>query len=452
MSAALEFAGEAPTVGDLDLLLVALAQPSPAATDAERIDRIAVMERLKGALAAAQARETVAFKTSQLAAQKAAGVPKRRWAAGIVAQLGLARRESPAKTERLVTLADVLDSQLPNTAAALTAGVLSEHRALIVVRETSELGPDDRREADRRIAAELPHLGDRELAAAARQQGYALDPVAHVRKHARAVSERRVSLRPAPEVMAQLSALLPAAQGVACWVALKKAAAGLRAGGDERSEGQLMADTLVERITGQTQAAATPVEVQLVMTDQTLLAADDEPARLTGYGPVPAPIARQLLRDLPAQTKTWIRRLYTSPDTGRISGIDGRRRRFTGRLRKLLIVRDEICRTLFCNGAIKHLDHVTPSADGGPTSQANGQGLCERCNYVKSEPGWKAEPDPDGGAGVSVTTTTPTGHSYISRPPPLPGRLRSSPVPHPTSWKPPWTMTFTWDYLTKRAA
>jgi hypothetical protein len=50
----------------------------------------------------------------------------------------------------------------------------------------------------------------------------------------------------------------------------------------------------VERITGQATAAAVPVEVNLIMDSTTLLDADDHPAHLTGYGPIPADLARRL--------------------------------------------------------------------------------------------------------------------------------------------------------------
>lgn len=48
-----------------------------------------------------------------------------------------------------------------------------------------------------------------------------------------------------------------------------------------------MADTLVERITGEAEAGQMRVEVQLVMSDRTLLDGDLEPALVQGYGPVP---------------------------------------------------------------------------------------------------------------------------------------------------------------------
>ncbi|MCW2522495.1 MAG: hypothetical protein JWO63_830, partial [Frankiales bacterium] len=64
---------------------------------------------------------------------------------------------------------------------------------------------------------------------------------------------------------------------------------------------------------------------------------------------------------------------------------------------------------------IRHIDHVTPHEQGGPTAVANGQGYCQACNHARQGRGWKAEASH--GAGVEVVLTTPTGHRYRSRPP-----------------------------------
>jgi hypothetical protein len=102
--------------------------------------------------------------------------------------------------------------------------------------------------------------------------------------------------------------------------------------------------------------------------------------------------------------------------------MDSKRRRFPTGLRRLIQVRDRTCRTPWCGAPIRHTDHVIPVAAGGTTSAANGQGLCEACNYTKQAPGWTATPAPSpAGAGDRVEITTPTGHTYPSHPPPLPG-------------------------------
>ena len=170
----------------------------------------------------------------------------------------------------------------------------------------------------------------------------------------------------------------------------------------------------IERITGQASAGAVSIEVDLVITDRTLLGGDDVPAHLQGYGPLPAPVARDLVRD--STGDVWVRRLFTSPTDGSLVTMDGRHRTFSGELRHLLILRDQVCRTPWCDAPIRHLDHPVRFADGGRTSATNGQGLCEACNYAKESPGWQARPGPG-----TVTTTTPTGHRHVSRPPVLPG-------------------------------
>ena len=242
----------------------------------------------------------------------------------------------------------------------------------------------------------------------------------------RAESERGVTLRPAPETMSYLTGLLPVAQGVAAYAALSAAADEARAAGDPRSRGQVMADTLVERVTGQATADGTSVTVNLVMTERSLLAGDDEPAEIVGYGPVPAGTARDLLRrhtevDDPAG-QAWLRRVFTHPTTGELVALQAKSEAFPPALRQLLVFRDQTCRTPWCDAPVRHADHARRRADGGETSAGNGQGLCEQCNYVKEAPGWAAAEHASSRAGHHVVeTSTPTGHRYRSRPPPLPG-------------------------------
>src|SRR5699024_7602259 len=80
-------------------------------------------------------------------------------------------------------------------------------------------------------------------------------------------------------------------------------------------------------------------------------------------------------------------------------------------------VRDQSCRTPWCDAPIRHRDHIVPWDQGGPTTADNLQGLCEACNYTKELPAWRASPDADQPGRHLVTTTTPTGHQYQSSPP-----------------------------------
>jgi hypothetical protein len=148
---------------------------------------------------------------------------------------------------------------------------------------------------DTELADRLGSLGDKATGIAARRAAYRLDPAAALTRASKAETERQVSLRPAPDTMTYLTALLPMKQGVAAYAALTRHTDTVKASGDPRSRGQLMADTLVQRLTGQATPDQTPVEVTLLVTDHTLLAGGDQPAHLSGYGPVPAPLARRML-------------------------------------------------------------------------------------------------------------------------------------------------------------
>ena len=73
-----------------------------------------------------------------------------------------------------------------------------------------------------------------------------------------AITDRHVCLRPAPDTMSRLSALLPVAQGVAIYAALCKAADSTLATRGDRTRSQIMADELVTRVTGQTITGCDP--------------------------------------------------------------------------------------------------------------------------------------------------------------------------------------------------
>ncbi|MFE6646923.1 DUF222 domain-containing protein [Nocardioides sp. NPDC057772] len=258
-------------------------------------------------------------------------------------------------------------------------------------------------------AAKAGLMGLRQLENAAKKLAITLDQASVVARAANAATDRRVSLRPAPDTMTWLGALLPVKDGVAVFAALDQAANAARAAGDERSRGQVMADTLVDRITGRSSAGAKPrIEVKVVMTADSLANDSDQPAMVEGYGPVPAAWAREALSD----AEIFVRRVFTDP-AGQLVAMESRSRKAPDGLAEFIATRDGgICRTVGCDAPIRNIDHIQRHADGGVTSAANLQGLCERCNQAKEALGWQARPGPDGSI-----TTTPTGHVYTSPPP-----------------------------------
>ena len=358
-----------------------------------RLERLRVMEELRGALAAAQAVEAAALVAErriaaevEIATVPRPGVGSRRRLElaerQTVADIGKARRISPHQAGRFVRWACAARAETPATFGLLAAGALSERRAMTVFEVAAPLTPEQRRAVDAELAPNVTGWGDAKVDTETRAAVYRTDPAGAVHLAAYAASQRRVTTRPAPDTMAFLNLLAPVAQVVACRAALEKAATHATAAGDPRSRGALMADTLVERVTGQALAAEVPLAVQLVITDQTLRGGD-EPAHLADGTSVPAPLAREMITGETAAHRS-IRRLFTAP-AGRLVTAETNARDFTPAMAELVRLRDQTCTTPWCDAPIRHIDHHVPRTHGGPTSLTNARGTCQWCNQTKAD-------------------------------------------------------------------
>lgn len=388
------------------------------------------LEELKASCAAAQAEAAVAFDAAVRARRATEGVPAARRGRGVAEEVALARRESPHRGARLLGLAHTLVEQMPHTLGALRSGTISEFRAGVVVTETACLASDDRVAADGELCADRSRIeswGTARLAGEARRVAYRLDPEAYVARAGHAREERHVSLRPAPDTMTWLSALLPVEHGVAVRATLARVADAAVSAGDGRSRGQVMADALVQSVTsldlGAPVPAAVPVRVNLTVSDETLLGGGIEPGWLDGYGPLPAQLARDLVTGAEGQARAELRRLYVTPETGVLVAMESRSRLFPSGLAQLIAVRDQVCRTPWCGAPVRQVDHVVGWDAGGATSVENGQGLCVRCNLAKQAGGWVSTPvvstGPPGGPH-QVEIASPAGQRASSRAPDLP--------------------------------
>ena len=384
------------------------------------IERIAELERIKSAAAAGQARAAAALDTARREAEAAAGVPAAQRGRGVASEIALARRDAPVRGGRHLGFAKALVHEMSHTLAALECGTLSEWRATLIVRESACLDVEDRRTLDAELCADparLNGMGDARVAAAAKAIAYRLDPDAVVERAAKAENERTVTIRPAPDTMTYLTALLPVAQGVSVYAALRREADTRY---DGRSRGQVMADTLVGRVTGRDATVPTPIAVNLVLSDETLLGGDSAPAEICGYGPIPAAVARAMVSGAVAnrRSRATLRKLYAHPRGGALVAMESRARLFPRGLTAFIELRDQRCRTPYCDAPIRHRDHAQPWAEGGPTTADNGLGLCERCNYTKEGAGWRVSTGTDETHTHTAEFTTPTGKVYRSEAPP----------------------------------
>ena len=266
-------------VACLDVILEELAAvvaDGTSVSDAARIDRIARLEKLRAVTAAVQAAESVKFAQSQVAEQLAAEVHPEPIGRGIAEQIGLACRISPSVAARRLSTARAWWFELPDTYRQLTSGELSERVAEQVVSETRHLAPEVRGHVDQQIvAAGIAGMGFKAATACIGKIAYQADRDGYLRRGRTERKHRRVGIRPAPETMAVLTGYLPVEQGIACYAALGKHADSTVAAGDGRTRDQIMADTLVERITGQTRAQDINIELQLMMPLDTLINPDD---------------------------------------------------------------------------------------------------------------------------------------------------------------------------------
>jgi hypothetical protein len=427
MSALQENEGTDAMVVRLDEMLAALetaVADGTSVSDADRIDRIARLEKLRAVTAAAQAAESVRFAQSQVAEQLAAEVHPDAIGRGIAEQIGLACRISPVIAARRLNTARAWWFELPDTYAQLTAGELSERVAETIAAETRHLNAERRRHVDQQlIAGGITKLGFKAATACVRKAAYEADPHGYVERGRTERKHRRVGVRPAPDTMAILTGYLPVEQGIACYAALRQGADTAVATGDSRTRDQIMADTLVERLTGQTTAADVNIELQLLMPLDALTDPEDPRAAvIPGYGPLPGDLARDIMNS--SQGRKWWRRLFTAPQGSAsgsvpIVGGDLTRRCFDGWLAKLIRLRDQTCRDPYCDAPIRHLDHIVRYTDGGPTILENGRGTCERGNQVREMPGWHISIIDSGllGRPHTIHITTPTGHHYLSRAP-----------------------------------
>lgn len=389
-----------------------LAAVSAADFDAEpwdlgsgRIDAIAALERL---VRVAQARivEQVDSLYRDRLTHYLPGATDHRLS--VAAEVAMARNVSPTAGRSLFQLSMGL-RLMPHARRAFGDGVISEPTARAIVRELELVAEDTMGVIDDELAEHLPGLTPKRAANLVRELLVTHDQVAAEERSRNARADQWVAYYPGPDGVGTLVAHGPAEQLVALHASLQRHADSRRAKGDPRDRGQIMLSSLFERGTGLVQVEGCDVELSVVMPIEAL---QGEPvaAHLSGHGPIPPGVAAQIVD---AGTTRWFRRLFTDA-AGNLDNLDVRRRCFTGHLAHWIRARDhDVCRGPGCDCRARQIDHVTPFARGGPTTQANGQAVCQLTNQVKELPGWSARAD----SGGVVTWTTPTGHTYTSPPP-----------------------------------
>ncbi|WP_344415070.1 HNH endonuclease [Pseudonocardia ailaonensis] len=357
----------------------------------ERVARLEQLVALRNSISAeitdevrALAREEVEARAGQL---DAGLVGPEQIESAVVGQVAAALGMSPTRGREQLRIARDLHAGLDRVRELYSAGELDERKVAAIVTAASWLDGPERARLDAELTTHrISRLGLRRVGDLARSIAARISPEKFAERATAARRGRYVSVTPAGDGMAWLRALLPAEQAIRCFGALHKAvqAEFVGPGPVTRGRSQILADTLVERLTG-APATTTDVEVQVLVPLEALV--DDDgplPAEIPGFGPVPAGLLTGDGR------RTW-RRLVTKE--GLVIGGDSRRRTFRGPLAHMIRIRDGgRCTAPHCDAPIRHLDHVHRWADGGATRFDNGRGLCEFHNLVREIP----DPDPPG--------------------------------------------------------
>lgn len=211
-----------------------------------------------------------------------------------VDEVAVALSMNPHAAGTLLVQAVQLVDRLPVTLAALEAGQISWSHVLVACELIAPLAPDARRAAEERLVPRAVGRAPSSWRPMVRRLVMKLDAEAIQARVAEAVRLRKVVVHPAPDGMATLSATLPAPVARAVEDALRQHATAARVPGDERTQGERMADCLVDLLLDPGGHGMTPVQAQLtiVATVRTLLGGDD-PGEVSG-DVVPASVVRDL--------------------------------------------------------------------------------------------------------------------------------------------------------------
>lgn len=151
------------TTAALSTMLVQLAEASADASggvdddasEADLVDQVGLLERLRSAVAAAQAAVTMRLARARVGQETVERRKPEAVGRGLAEEIGLACRISPTAAARRLGAARAWWSDLPCTFAALVTGRLHELIATAVVGETRHLPSVTRRDVDRRLTAAL---------------------------------------------------------------------------------------------------------------------------------------------------------------------------------------------------------------------------------------------------------------------------------------------------------
>ena len=353
----------------------------------------------------------------------------------LVSELAAALRLPERSTETLIEESRSLLRELPATMTALTEGQISYRHAQVMIDHANSLPAEARRAFEESALPFAMKLTVSRFEHRARILRERVHPESIEVRHGSSRDKRELTLDPARDGMAWLTAYLPAVSAHAILTRMSDIAADLQSPDDPRTLTQLRADVFCDLlIDGQTDTAldAAPdansgtapdaahpplrrlgwgirARVLITVPVLTLLGRGTEPAVLEGYGPIDLDTARDLAANAPGFV-----RILTHPETGAVLSLGRDRYTISPDLRAWLRMRDETCRAPGCGAPARRceLDHTKDWQYHGPSNHDNLAHLCPKHHDQKHHTRWIVEHLSDG----DLEWTSPTGHCYLIEP------------------------------------
>ena len=410
-------------------------------TQSARIDYLSALERQSAWLQAVMQRAIVAVAGSDPSA------PEKPWDGIDDAEredVAAALRLSGSTAQMRIDVARTLVNHLPNTCSALAMGEISASHATVIAKETAAAIRDGISEfaiyqIEERALAHAEFHTPGQVANKVRTTIAQLAPAEFEEVVDRARETRRVSCYNEADGMATVVAILPAqdAQTVmksieAYILKMNEIDEKRRAAADHKranssnasnssnatdawsllSADNKRADALTAILS---QALASnvdevrphrrPVTVNVTIDLPTLLGLAENPGQLSGYGAIPASVARELASDA-----TW-KRFITDPQTGNLLDYGREKYEPPQALVDFLLARDRTCRFPGCRQPASRadIDHAQSWESGGETKLENLGLLCRRHHRLKTHGRWALVSNSDG----SCEWTSPVGKSYF---------------------------------------
>lgn len=422
--------------------LAGLVQINPEdLSPAGRIDYLTALERQTGWLQALMQRAIVAV---------AGATPSESNGEDIFFGVDEAEREdvstalrlSPNTAQIRIDVARTLVNHLPNTCSALATGEISPAHATVIAKETAAAIRDGLPESaifniEERAIAHAEFHTPAQVANHVRTSIAKISPETFEEIVERARDSRRVSCYSESDGMSTIIAILPAEDAQIVMSALEafikiengKVSQGE---GDEFNSAEKTVDgeKLLKQSMDMKRADALAaiasdfltksasqngnmvklhrrlITVNVTIDLPTLLGLQENPGQLSGYGAIPASVARTLASDA-----KW-KRFITDPQTGTLLDFGRESYEPPQALVDFLLARDRTCRFPGCrrSATLSDLDHAQSWETGGQTSAQNLGALCRRHHQLKTHGGWSVDSHADG----SCTWTSPLGKEYFT--------------------------------------